>query len=146
MGKDFQNFTDTFEQYLDKYVDNVTTKIMDDGLDWSDFAFPTFDIAFDLDVPQVPDTNLHIQFDDMELYLEMSAVLDTGATYEINLFATQSPVGFKVPNLQVGAVVAVDLILVVEGEIDISSGIHIKLDQVAMDLALFGNNVSNIDL
>jgi hypothetical protein len=119
---------------------------MDDGLDRSDFAFPTFDIAFDLDVPEVPDTNLHIQFEDMELYLELNTVLDTGATYEINLFATQSPVGFKVPNLQVGAVVAVDLILVVEGAIDISSGIHIKLDQVAMDLVLFGNNVSNIDL
>jgi hypothetical protein len=146
VGQEFKNFTDTLEQSFDNYPDDVRAKIMEDGLDWSDFGFPTLDLAFDLEVPEVPDTNLHIQFDDMELYLELNAVLDAGATYEINLFAAQSPVGFKVPHLQIGAVLAVDLILAVEGAIDISSGFHIKLDQVAMDIALFGSNFSNMDL
>ena len=119
-----------------------------DGFDWSDLDFPTFPFAFDLDVPKIPECNIRFQFDDMELYLDLRTYLNAGATYEINLFATQSPIGIKVgPALQLGVVLSVDLILAAEVAIDMSGGFHIKLDDgVAMDIVLFGNEVSNMIL
>jgi hypothetical protein len=82
----------------------------------------------------------------MELYLEIGTVLSAGATYEITLFATQSPAGIKIgPNLMLGAVLTVDLVLAVEGAIDISSGFHVRLDDgVTIDLPLFGDEVANM--
>jgi hypothetical protein len=100
-----------------------------------------------LDVPSVPDTDLQIKFDDLELYMELNTVISAGATYAIKLFATQSPLGIMVGDLVLGAVISVDLILAVEGEIDISSGFHIKLDDgVELNLALFGDKVSNMNM
>ncbi|KAF1829848.1 hypothetical protein BDW02DRAFT_508940 [Decorospora gaudefroyi] len=132
-------FATDFKDYLLNYIKDVTSNIQD-------VDFPTFPFAFDLDIPEIPECNLRFQFDDMELYLEIDTSLSAGATYEINLFASQTAVGMKIgPLLQLGAVLQVDLILEVEGAIDISSGFHIKLDDgVAMDLTLFGKNVSNM--
>ncbi|KAI4950046.1 hypothetical protein J4E91_004702 [Alternaria rosae] len=144
-----QNLTSDFKDYLVKSIEEVEdTFDMSDGIDASDFDFdfPTFNLTFDLDVPTIEDANLHFQFDDMELYLEIGTTLSAGATYEITLFATQTPVGMKIGQyLMLGAVVTVDLILAVEGAIDISSGFHIKLDDgVAIDLPLFGNEVADM--
>ena len=82
----------------------------------------------------------------MELYLEIGTVLSAGATYEITLFATQSPIGASIgQDLMLGAVLTVDLILAVEGAIDISSGFHVKLDDgVAINLPLFGDEVADM--
>ncbi|KAE8827296.1 hypothetical protein PTNB85_08649 [Pyrenophora teres f. teres] len=142
-----RNFTDTFENYIENYVDQVKDNLKD-GIDASDFDFPTIDLAFDIDVPPVPDANLHFQFDDMELYLELETTISAGATYEVTLFATQTPVGVKMGKyLQLGAVLTVDLLLSVEGEVDISSGFHIKLDDgVGIDIALFGDTVSDLTI
>ncbi|KAF1940360.1 hypothetical protein EJ02DRAFT_504179 [Clathrospora elynae] len=141
-----QNFTNKFDDQLLDYAKGVIAKF-EDGFDKSDFNFPTMDLAFDLEIPEIPQTNLRIQFDDLELYLELNTVISAGATYQINLFATQTPIEIKLGSvLQLGAVLSVDLILAVEGAIDISSGFHIKLDDgVALDIALFGDKVSNID-
>ena len=144
-----QNLTSDFKDYLVKSIEEVeNTFDMSDGIDASDFDFdfPTFNLTFDLDVPPIEDANLHFQFDDMELYLEIGTTLSAGATYETTLFATQTPVGMKIGQyLMLGAVVTVDLILAVEGAIDISTGFHIKLDDgVAIDLPLFGNEVADM--
>jgi hypothetical protein len=140
-------FAQDFKDYLKDYMSNVATNVRDD-LDWEDFDFPTFPFDFSLDVPEVPECNLRFQFDDMELYMEINTVLTAGATYEINLFASQSVVGMRIgPMLQLGVVLQVDLILQAEGAIDISSGFHIKLDDgVVMDIKLFGDKVSNMIL
>jgi len=142
-----RNFTDTFENHIEGYVDRVKENLKD-GLDASDFDFPTIELAFDIDIPPIPDANLHFQFDGMELYLELETVLSAGATYEVTLFATQTPVGVKMGKyLQLGAVITVDLLLSVEGAVDISSGFHIKLDDgVAIDIALFGDTVSDLTM
>ncbi|KAF1850107.1 uncharacterized protein K460DRAFT_271349 [Cucurbitaria berberidis CBS 394.84] len=139
------NFTMTFEDYLANYTGQVLRKF-GDGFDWADLEFPTFPFTFDLDVPEIPECKIQIQFDGMELYMELNTFLNVGATYEINLYATQTPIGIKVgPILQLGVVLSVDLILTVDGAIDISSGFHIKLDDgVAMDITLFGDKVSSM--
>lgn len=147
ISKNIRNLTETFENYLENYRDKVLRELTN-GFDWSDFEFPTFPFAFDLEAPEIPECNLRFQFDSMELYMEVNTALSAGATYEINLYASNSPVGISVgPMLQLGFVLKVDLILAVDGAIDISSGFHIKLDDgVAMDITLFGNRVSNMIL
>ncbi|KAB2110222.1 hypothetical protein AG0111_0g1691 [Alternaria gaisen] len=138
-----QNLTDQFEGYLDRAIERFNAS---DGIDASDFEYPTFELPFDLNVSAIPEANLRFQFDGMELYLEIGTVLSAGATYEITLFATQSPIGASIgQDLMLGAVLTVDLILAVEGAIDISSGFHVKLDDgVAINLPLFGDEVADM--
>ncbi|KAL1801527.1 hypothetical protein ACET3X_001869 [Alternaria dauci] len=138
-----QNLTDQFEVYLETAIERFD---ISDGIDASDFEYPRFELAFDLPVEAIPEADLRFQFDGMELYLEIGTVLSAGATYEIALFATQSPVGVSIgQDLRLGAVLTVDLILAVEGAIDISSGFHVKLDDgVAINLPLFGDEVADM--
>lgn len=144
-------FANTFVDFLFNstynYTDTVFEKVKD-GFDAEDFTFPTFPLAFDIDVPEIEEANLRFQFDGMELYLEMDTILTGGAAYEINLYTSNSPIGISVgPSLTLGVTLQVDLILEVDGQIDISSGFHVKLDDgVAMDITMFGDTVSNMIL
>ncbi|CAO2647520.1 Nn.00g084420.m01.CDS01 [Neocucurbitaria sp. VM-36] len=139
------NLTETFENYIQDYTRKIIQDIAN-WFEWSDLEFLPFPFSFNMDVPEIPECHIRFQFDDMELYLELHTFLDFGATYEINLYATQSPIGIKIgPMLQLGVVLSVDLILVVDGAIDISSGFHIKFDDgIAMDITLFGDKISNM--
>ncbi|KAJ8109806.1 hypothetical protein OPT61_g7188 [Boeremia exigua] len=139
------NFTETFSDYLDNYADQVVRNFAD-GIDFSDFDFPTFPYAFNLTVPELPESNLRFTFNELELYMQVNTVLSAAATYEINLYTTQSAVGISVgPALTLGLTLQIDLILAIDGEIDISSGLHMKLDDgLAMDIALFGDKVTNM--
>ena len=144
--QEIEDFGEYIVDYLDAYVSNIPAKL-GDGIDWSDFDLPTFDHDFNLSIPEIPESTIRFQFDDMELYMEIDTIINAGATYEINLFSSKSPYGFKIKDLQLGFVLTLDLILSVDGEIDISSGFHLKLDDgVAMTIALFGNNVSDIQV
>jgi hypothetical protein len=123
---------------------NVAT----DGLHINDFAFPPLNLTFDMDVPNIPQCDLRFQFDGMELYMEIDTILSVGATYTLNLYTSESLIGVSVgEDLLIGVVFSVDLILSVEDEIDISSGFHIQLnDGLAIDIAMFDQNVSSITL
>jgi hypothetical protein len=115
----------------------------------SDSALPTFNLSFDLNSLEVPETDLMIQFDDMELYLELNTVFSGGATYEINLYTSLSLIGIKLgPISQLGVVAAVDIILSVQSvDVDISSGFYIKMeDGVVLNIALLGNKISKMTL
>lgn len=139
------NFTQEVEDYIETYFKGVV-KNLGDGIDWKDFAFPPLNYSFDMDIPTIDDATLKFQFDDMEMYLELNTVLSSGATYELSLYSSNTPIGISVgTDLTLGVVFKVDLLLNVEGSIDISSGLHIKLDDgVGIDIALFSDAVSNI--
>ncbi|KAF2679800.1 hypothetical protein K458DRAFT_374622 [Lentithecium fluviatile CBS 122367] len=139
------NFTQSVSNYFTNYTKGVISKL-GDGIDLADFAFPTFNYSFDLDIPAIPECNLEFEFDQMELYLEMETVFTAGSEYEYTLFTAQSPVGIGLgPNLMLGVVFSVDLILSVEGTLDMSSGIHIKLeDGIKIQIPLFSEEISNI--
>ncbi|PYH93328.1 hypothetical protein BO71DRAFT_399804 [Aspergillus ellipticus CBS 707.79] len=111
-------------------------------------AWPTLDVDFDLDeITRFPDVQARFKFDNLELYLELDIELSAGATYTLDLFTSETIVGFSVPGLDAGAVFKVSLVLIAEAEIDISSGIHIQLDDgLALELELFNKNVSGITL
>ena len=139
------NFTESVNDYFVNYTTGVFKKF-GDGIDLADFAFPTFNYSFDLDVPAIPESTLAFTFDQMEIYLEMETVFSAGSQYEYTLFTAQSPAGIGLgPNLMLGVVFSVDLIFAVEGTLDMSSGIHIKLDDgIKINIPLFSEQISNI--
>lgn len=142
------NFTSEVVTYAEDAFGNVTVKVFEDGLDADDFDLPPFPFDFNLAVPDIPESELQFQFDNLELYMQVDTILSGGATYTINLYTSKSEIGFAVTkDLFVGVVFTVDLILAVEAEIDISSGFHIQLnDGISINLPLFNNNVSSITL
>lgn len=108
ISNNVQNLTESLGDYLVICTSGVLAKAQD-GVDASDLALPTFPFAFDLTVPEILENHLKIQFDDLELYLELNTVISYGVACEINLFSSTSPHGVRVGNvLQLGIVAAVD--------------------------------------
>jgi hypothetical protein len=143
-------------------LDNATTAAWDDLKDYvkdvakdigtfhlSDIpAFPTLDVDFNLDkTAGLPPINARFEFDNLELYLDIDLKLNAGTYYTFRLFTSETPAGFAIPGLEAGALFKASLILMTESEIDISSGIHLKLDDgLALDMELFNKKVSGIKL
>ncbi|RAH43180.1 uncharacterized protein BO95DRAFT_419219 [Aspergillus brunneoviolaceus CBS 621.78] len=111
-------------------------------------AWPTLDLDLTLNTTQdFPGVHAELQFDNLELYLELDVQLSAGGTYTLNLFTSESIVGISIPGLNAGALFKVSLVLVAEAEVDISSGIHIKLDDgLVLALDLFNKGMSDITL
>ncbi|KAI8963463.1 hypothetical protein F5Y11DRAFT_365057 [Daldinia sp. FL1419] len=145
VGDEILNTTSQVIDYIEDYIPTVFHNLKD-GFDLDDFDFPPINISFNVDVPDIPECRLQFKFDDLELYMLIDTVLTAGATYNLNLYSSKTPIGISANNdLFIGVVFSVDLILSADMEIDISSGIHIKLeDGVGLDMALFGQNVSSI--
>ncbi|OBT82780.1 hypothetical protein VE02_09280 [Pseudogymnoascus sp. 03VT05] len=144
IGLEIENVTETVVDYALDSAQNFTLAVINDDIDG--FDFPPFDIDFDVDVPKLPECNLKFQFDGLELYMEIDTILSGSATYTLNLYTSQTPIGVTVgKDLLVGVVFSIDLIISVEAEIDISSGFHIQLnDGIAIDIHMFDRDVLNI--
>ncbi|EED13272.1 conserved hypothetical protein [Talaromyces stipitatus ATCC 10500] len=148
---ELRNVTDTafhqFEQYVEEVAKDISKEIITLNAttlpDW-----PTLDVNLDLNnATGLPGAHIHFEFDNLELYLDLGIKLSAGATYTLNLYTSETPAGISVPGLKMGAVFSVDLILISDTEIDIGSGIHIKLDDgVAFDLEMFNRNVSRVTI
>lgn len=147
IGQQFDNITTTVVDYVEDYLEETVTNLAD-GFDASDFDLPPIDVNFHIDLPEVPKTHLSFQFDDMELYVMLDAILSGGLTYNLNLYTSNTPIGVSISNeVQAGVIFSIDLVLSAETDVDISSGFHIKLDDgVAFDIALFSQNVSDTTL
>ena len=154
----FDNFTseiqnevvdlaDSVVGYVEDYFDGVATK-WNDGVDLDDFDLPIMDFDFNVDLPELPEFRVEFQFDGLEVYMLMDTVLSAGVTYTLNLFTSNTPVGFAVGDeLEIGVIFSIDLILSVEGQIDISTGFHIKLaDGAVINIAMFSESVSRVAL
>ncbi|KAI0968391.1 hypothetical protein F4678DRAFT_442907 [Xylaria arbuscula] len=145
IGEEIKNVTDAAVTYLDNEIPGLFANLTDD-LDFGDISFPPLNISFNVDVPDIPECSLRFQFDDLELYMLMDTVLSAGTTYTLNLYSTNTPIGISVNSETfIGFIVSIDLILAVDSDIDISSGLHIKVeDGMALDLSLFSQNVSSV--
>ncbi|CZR52289.1 uncharacterized protein PAC_02166 [Phialocephala subalpina] len=153
-----QNFTSQIENGIDDlanatvtavetYFDNVVTDITSLDFNIDDYDFPTINATFDVDIPDIPECQLLVQFDGMELYMEIDTTLSGGATYDLSLYKSETELGVAVGQEELGIIFSIDLILSAEASIDISSGFHIKLDDgVAINLALFSQNISSITM
>ncbi|KAF2718991.1 hypothetical protein K431DRAFT_331883 [Polychaeton citri CBS 116435] len=146
-----ENLTTAAEDWVKQYVENIEDDLSDFDFGLDDIALPTFDFDLNLDIPPVPQANLHLKFDGLELYMLIDTILSLGATYKIPLFnsAVDTPealIGFEISDvLEIGLIFKIDLILQAQGTIDISSGFHLLLnDGFAVDIALFDNDVSHV--
>ncbi|KAI0836991.1 hypothetical protein F5Y06DRAFT_305047 [Hypoxylon sp. FL0890] len=139
------NITDAVIDSIENYIPTVIHNL-EDGIDLDDFDFPPINATFNVDFPDIPECRLQFSFDGLELYMHLDTVLSGGATYNLNLYSSNTPIGISASkDLFLGVIFSVDLILSAEAQIDISSGIHMKLeDGVGLDMALFGRNVSSI--
>lgn len=140
------NVTSRVVDQLEDYAEDVMTDLSEQNFKIR--AFPTLDFDLNLeDLPSIPESRVHFEFEDLELYLDLEIILTAGATYTLNLFTSETPAGFAIPGLTAGAVFSVDLILIAAAEIDIQGGIHIKLDEgLVFDLELFNSNLSSMTL
>lgn len=151
MKNELKNVTDTALDQFEAYVEEAAQGIGQEIITFNATnlpAWPTLDVGFNLDnVTGLPGASIHFEFDDLELYLELDIKLSAGATYTLNLYTSETPEGISVPGVTIGAVFSVDLILIADAEIDIGSGIHIKLDDgLAFDLEMFNSNVSTVTM
>ncbi|KAF5704913.1 hypothetical protein FMUND_12327 [Fusarium mundagurra] len=145
--REIDNLADETADYIEKYIDTVADNL-DDGFDLDDFDLPPLDYNLNVDIPEIPEFRLQFQFDGLEVYMLIDTVLSAGATYTLNLYTSTTPAGFAVrDNLELGVIFAIDLILSVEGEINISSGFHLRLDDgVLFDIAIFSKKISNLTI
>lgn len=134
---------ETLKNYVEDVAENITTFHVSDIPAW-----PTLDVDVDLDnLTGLPDAQIHFEFDNLELYLNLDVKLSEGATYTLPLFTSETAAGVFIQDLTVGAVFGVDLILIADAEINIGSGIHIKFDDgLVFDLEMFNNNMSTMQL
>ncbi|KAF5247214.1 hypothetical protein FANTH_6471 [Fusarium anthophilum] len=145
--REIDSLSDKTADYIEEYIDSVTDNL-DDGFDMDDFDPPPLDYNLNVNIPEIPEFRLQFQFDGLEVYMLIDTVLSAGATYTLNLYTSTTPAGFAVQdNLEIGVIFAIDLILSVEGEINISSGFHLRLDDgVLFDIAIFSKEISNLTI
>lgn len=150
------NFTSELVNFVGNWIEEVSGEPFDsmgDVFTGGDFDFdaevmPTFNYSFHMDIPSIPEVKLRFGFDAFELFMLLDTTLAVGTTYTYNLYASKSPLGFAVSDdLRLGVTFTADLILAVNGEIDISAGFHLKLeDGLAVDISLFDEDPSGIIL
>ncbi|KAI1049173.1 hypothetical protein LB506_004656 [Fusarium annulatum] len=145
--REIESLADETADYIENYIDTVADNL-EDGFDLDDFDLPPLDYNLNVDMPEIPEFRLQFQFDGVEVYMLIDTVLSAGATYTLNLYTSTTPAGFAVrDNLEVGVIFAIDLILSVEGEINISSGFHLRLDDgVLFDIAIFSKEISSLTM
>ncbi len=136
------NVTETAFDTLGNYTETVVTDIQAKDIP----PWPTIDVDFNLgDAAGLPGAQIHFEFDDLEIYLDLDITLSVESTYTINIFTSETVAGISIPGLTIGAVFSVDLILIADADIDIGSGIHVKLDDgLSFDMEMFNSNVSAI--
>jgi hypothetical protein len=142
---DFETLESTAINYVKTTLETMAES---DDLDINHFSPPTMgNITFDLDVQSIPQSLLQLQFDGLELYIQLDTTLDISASYKVNLFTPQTPLDLDVPGMKIGVWFTLDLLLDVDGNIDMASGFHIKfVDGVQINIPMFAPEASDIEL
>lgn len=102
-----------------------------------------------MNLTSIPETTLTLEFDELEVYLDLEATLGAGQTYKVNLYPPgwYQPAGIKIGDQLIGIVMTLELLLTVSTDLSISTGVHVKFDDgLSMQIAMFGSNISEITL
>ncbi|KAH8898744.1 hypothetical protein GQ53DRAFT_836804 [Thozetella sp. PMI_491] len=141
-----ENITETAVDFVKNGLEKGMKKIAE-GLNIGSYGFPTLNVDFNLpSLPSMPAVGLHFELDGLELYMDLDLILSASATYSLPLFRSESEIGVGNQAGFAGVVLAIDLLLDVHAEIDISSGFHLKMDDtVNIDLELFSKEISHLN-
>lgn len=144
-----QEFRQVLSQVTDE-ISNLTKSVKDVVLNFledDEEDSLVIDDNFNIGLQEFPKCRLQFQFDGMELYMDLDTSFADTMTYTLNLYSTESPVGLVIADQEIGVFFTIDLVLGVAGQIDISSGFHIKFnDGMKIDIGLFERDVSNITM
>ncbi|KUI60300.1 hypothetical protein VP1G_07502 [Cytospora mali] len=143
----WDNATETVESEVSQFFSDGD--IDDFDICWGCYAFPSLDVDFNINITDIPETTLKLEFDDLELYMLLDASLEADETYKIDLYPKSwyQPAGIAIGDQMVGVVISLELILGLDAEMDVSTGVHVKFDDtLVLEIVLFGNDVSSITL
>lgn len=88
--------------------------------------------------------SVRLDFTGVEAYVDMEVAMSSGASYAINLFTTDSPIGIGFPGLSVGVVFYVDLVFSLTDQIDLEGGFYVKLnDSAYLEASVFGGEITD---
>ena len=77
------------------------------------------------------DPTLEVTFNDVEFYVDVSVAISAAQWVAIDLFASQTPIGIRVPGMTVGVVFVIDLVFSLAEELDYTGGFWVKLPEEA---------------
>jgi hypothetical protein len=156
LGTELKNLTETTVDSLGDIAKNFLQEIKDAAVKQTAFEIEDvlnfdnlhIDTDIDIDLPPLPEVQLLMQIDHLDLYMAIDTTISAHATLTIPLYKSQSVVGISSgDDLEIGLLATMDLILSAEGEITLRSGFHLLLEKpIGFSLALFSNNVSDIIL
>lgn len=151
VADDLKNLTDTagdaLKAFGKSFLGHLGIDRFEDAREFDLNNF-TFKRNFDIEIPPLPQVDLSLSLNDLDVYVELDTTIDAAATLTIPLFKSNTNFGVEVSqDLQVGFIATVDLILDVKGGLDLRTGFHLKVDRdLGFKLALFSQNVSSIIL
>ncbi len=156
---DIQNFTDDALTAMESFFKEVADDLVHPSrlATLSPPTLNTSNVNLDFD-DAIPNSEVQIVFDGLEIYAEIDTVLSDSKSWALTLFNSGDPktaaalvaagvpaFGFSADGIDVGIILKIDLLMNLDGDIDISSGLHIKLnDGFAINIGMFANNVSSI--
>lgn len=117
-------------------------------LDFDAMTLPTFhNVDLNTSFAPLPNTTFVFGFGGVELFLQLKTTV-SALKYQIPLVNMVVPdLGLQLLDEQVGLFFSMDLIFTVDAEIDITSGVHIKIaDGAELHAKLFGSDVSKVVL
>ncbi|KAB5570850.1 hypothetical protein GE09DRAFT_1104993 [Coniochaeta sp. 2T2.1] len=87
---------------------------------------------------------VRLEFTGVEAYVDMEIAMSAGASYAVNLFTSNSPIGLGFPGLGVGVVFYVDLVFRLTEQIDLEGGFYVKLaDSAYLEASIFGGDITD---
>ncbi|ORX98442.1 hypothetical protein BCR34DRAFT_628404 [Clohesyomyces aquaticus] len=156
-SKAFHTILDSVEETVKNITDEVGEQLQDDFKEFlttlgenpsnafDAFQSPTINTSFSVGVKGIPECLLQLQFDGMELYMLLDTTLTGSASYTLNIYQSNSPLGIAIQDVHLGVWFSLDLMLDAEAAVDISSGFHIKLDDgLKISIPMFDKNVSDM--
>jgi len=89
------------------------------------------------------DPTVRLEFTGVEAYVDLRVAMSVGATYSLNLFTSESPIGLGFPGLSVGVVFYVDLVFSLTDAIDLEGGFYVKVaDNAFLEASVFGGDIT----
>lgn len=132
------------------WIEEFTRETLEDfeQLDFTNFTYPPFNVSLDVEVDSNPNVTLHFGFEELEIFLQVRTMLATGSSFVVPLYDSSKVLGvLGVVEIGLGVFFTVDLILDVDRPLDMTSGVHLKLDDtLSITIDLFGKKPSEIDV
>lgn len=87
---------------------------------------------------------VRLEFRGVEAYVDMEVAMSAGATYAVELFASNSPVGLGLPGLSLGLVFYVDLVFSLSAMLDLTGGFYVRVpDDAFLEVDVFDGDVTD---